>query len=157
LNIVARYLLALVPLLSTMLCCPLSGPGGSAPPPPSVGSAPPNSAPGIPGFGAVGVPRAQFLASWTTLIGNGFCRDGMYFRECFTVTEAECIELTTRAAQNCINANMATIPDPIPAGYGETLGRTLGECAGTSYEQALAVQGKRKNDAICNDPSHWIP
>ena len=20
-----------------------------------------------------------------------------------------------------------------------------------------AAQGKRKNDAICNDPSHWIP
>ncbi len=30
-NIVARYLLALVPLLSMMVCRPLSSPGGSAP------------------------------------------------------------------------------------------------------------------------------
>ena len=156
-HVFVRYLLALLPLLATTLCCPLSNPGGTPPPPPPIPVSQPMPTSGAPMPPGMGVPRAQFLASWTTLVANGFCRDGMYFRECFRVTQPECIELSTRAAQNCINANLATIPDPIAPGQGEPIGRTLGECAGTSYEQALAVQGKRKSDAICNDASHWVP
>lgn len=156
--IFARHLLTLLPLLSMMLCCPLSGPGGGggSPPPPPFGAPVPTSAP-APGVPGMGTPRAQFLASWTTLVADGFCRDGMYFRECFRVTQSECIDLSTRSAQNCISAHLASIPDPIAAGQAEGIGRTLGECAGTSYEQALAVQGKRKSDPLCNDPSHWVP
>lgn len=151
----ARYLLALLPLLSVMVCCPLSTPGAPSPPAPGPAPMPTSAAaPGIPGSGT---PRPQFLASWTTLVANGFCRDGMYFRECFHVTQSECIELATRSAQNCIAAHSASIPDPIAAADAVSIGRTLGECAGTAYEQALAAQGKRKNSAECNDPSRWVP
>jgi hypothetical protein len=107
---------------------------------------------------AAGVPRALFLASWTTLFVRTACAPDGYFRQCFAhVGDAECNQLITTASNNCIQQYLATIPDPIPHGQGAGVGQMLGSCAGSSYEIALTREGRRINSAACNDPSRWVP
>ena len=148
----ARFVASAVTLLALILACGVP----TTPPPPPALPAPP-SAPIAPGPPGSGVPRAQFLASWTTIVVHELCQPQQYFRQCFTnVDEAQCTTLITSSANNCITQSMPTIPDPIPAGSGETLGQTLGACTGTAYEQAMVMQGRRIDSAICNDATHWM-
>ena len=160
----ARHVAAATILLALILACGSNGAPGSAPPIAPVPVAPQPFAPqlappppGTLGAGGPGVPRAQFLASWTTIVVNQLCLPTQYFRQCFTnVDEAQCTSLMNTAANNCISQNMSIIPDPIPTGSGESIGRTLGECTGTAYEQAMVMQHRRIDSALCNDATHWM-
>ena len=162
----ARVVLALV--LAVVPACrarhQLDAPSGTlAPsllvPSPVAPLAPVGSVPAMkpPTAAGDGMPRALFLASWTTGFVRHVCASDQYFRQCFRdVDDAACDRLMTSAANNCIVQNMATIPDPLPRGQGSTVGRTLGTCAGTAFESTLSMEGRRISNAVCNDVNHWV-
>ncbi|MFK8000035.1 MAG: hypothetical protein AB8H86_10575 [Polyangiales bacterium] len=115
--------------------------------------------------GAEGLRPAQrpgmTRAEWTARFVPGYlevsCRDGFFFRECFTdVDRADCErEMTTRIA-DCVADATVDIPAQITsAEVSRQATLRVGRCAGTRYEEALMEAGSFIDSDLCNDPSNW--
>lgn len=104
------------------------------------------------------VPRAVWVESFKTGFANYICKSGEFFRECFNVTERECLEEALRATKTCLADKGPSLPDPIKLPEeGTKWGSVVGSCAGSAYEIGLKARGKRKESAECNNPSLWLP
>jgi hypothetical protein len=84
------------------------------------------------------VTKSVWLEAMRTRLPAAFCRESEFFRKCFTVTEAQCIEEATRSTKECIKS----LAEEMPAEFhqpadGTSWGRKLGECAGRGYSASL--------------------
>lgn len=131
------------------------------------GAAPPSAEPEQMGSeeGAGGLRPAQrpgmTRAEWTARFVPGYlevsCRDGFFFRECFTdIDRADCErEMTARIAE-CVADATVDIPAQITsAEISRQATLRVGRCAGTRYEEALMEAGSFIDSDLCNDPSSW--
>ena len=101
------------------------------------------------------IPRKAWLSVMESALPAEFCKAEMYFRQCFTVTEGECLEAATRSTLTCIAQLETSIPDPLEAiEGGKHWGTKIGECAGAAYEVRLKKKLSTKKE--CKDPLHWM-
>ena len=84
-----------------------------------------------------------------------FCQEKQYFRQCFTVSEGECLRVASNATRVCLGNKQDQFPDVlVQPKDGSHWGGIVGECAGNAYEAALLE--KRINSDKCNDVNNWI-
>jgi hypothetical protein len=103
------------------------------------------------------VTKSAWMEIMKTAVPNAFCSGkgiSRYFRECFTVTEDQCIEEALRAVKVC----MLSIADQIPAELhqpedGRSWGSKLGKCAAEGYE--LSLIKSRVDSADCKDATKF--
>jgi hypothetical protein len=104
---------------------------------------------------AQAVTKAEWMKGVQDMLPGVFCKSGMYFKECFKASQAECEKTAGAATKQCL----AEVADKLPATFDEKSGREWGEkvgsCAGNAFEKALA--GKKSSDKRCDDASNWIP
>lgn len=166
-----------LPLILVIAAC--SGDEQAAPSPPAEpveptenaalpeGAAAPSTDPEQTGSdeGADGLRPAQrpgmTRAEWTARFVPGYlevsCRDGFFFRECFTDVDRPACEreMTTRIAE-CVADATVDIPAQITsAEISRQATLRVGRCAGTRYEEALMEAGSFIDSERCNDPSNW--
>jgi hypothetical protein len=100
------------------------------------------------------IAKQDWIEALRTALPGGFCAPEEYFRQCFTVTEDECLSAARLATKSCL----AELEDKIPAKLvqpedGTEWGGKVGSCAGMAFERQLTK--KRKNTKKCNDASNW--
>ena len=84
-----------------------------------------------------------------------FCRDTMYFRTCFKISEQDCRTMTTAQIEACLDRHPDIVPKDVNRQTGQAAGNRLGTCAGEGLESALRRQGKFTGAAHCNDLEYW--
>jgi hypothetical protein len=101
-------------------------------------------------------PGAQlFVTLMAESTPREFCQEQAFFRQCFSVTEAECRTRIRAEFAKCARAHAAEMPAHPDAENGRTAGEVLGRCTGAAYEIGLAAQGRRSMRAECNDIDRW--
>jgi hypothetical protein len=106
------------------------------------------------GAGAATVAKQTWIDGMSTAIPTMFCTPNHYFRQCFSVTAAECEETSASAARVCLNKHKDEIPGVLQQPQdGQRLGTVIGQCAGSAYEVTLIK--KRSNNPKCSDPNNW--
>ena len=103
---------------------------------------------------AATIDRASWIGGMETAIPTMFCASSQYFRQCFSVSPEECEETSASAARVCLSRYRDQIPEVLNQPQdGQRLGQLVGQCAGSTYEIALAK--KRTSTPKCNDPANW--
>lgn len=88
---------------------------------------------------------------------KAMCEDKQFFRQCFSVDEAECKSRFANLMEVCLKQHPGSVPKVVNAETGAAGGQTLGTCMGSTYELDLKKEGKRTDSAKCNDISNWVP
>lgn len=102
---------------------------------------------------------------WIAVMKEGLpealCKDSMYFRQCFQVTQEECLTQSKNSFDKClpnfkndILKNFGSRGDASLSADGAEWGAKIGECTGVDYETTLI--SKRINSDKCKDPKNWI-
>ncbi len=104
---------------------------------------------------ALGRDAALFVELMADAVPREFCRDEMYFRACFAITENECRVRVGAALAVCVKLHRDVIPERPDGDSGRRAGEQLGSCAGFRYEQGLAAEGRRSQRAECDDLDRW--
>ena len=100
------------------------------------------------------VPKDDWLKQMEMVAPQMFCDARQYFRQCFDVSAEECQSAVSSAMQVCVEKYKADVPEMLQQPQdGTRFGKLIGECAGTSYEVAMA--DKHTRDPICFDASRW--
>jgi hypothetical protein len=103
------------------------------------------------------VAKSTWMEAMKTAIPNVFCSGkgvSRYFRECFKVTEDQCLEAALRATKVCLLSLADEIPQELhQPDDGRSWGNKLGKCAGDGYDIALAAS--RIDSAACKDPTNF--
>lgn len=101
------------------------------------------------------ISRQAWINGMQDKLPAAFCQEKQYFRQCFTVTETECLRVASNATTVCLGSKQKEIPDElVQPKDGSHWGGIVGECAGNAYEAALLE--KRINSDKCNDVNNWI-
>jgi hypothetical protein len=101
------------------------------------------------------ISKEAWLDGMQNKLPAAFCEEKQYFRQCFTVTETECLKVASNATRMCLGSKQDNIPDVlVQPKDGAHWGGIVGECAGNAYETAI-IQ-KRINSDRCNDANNWI-
>jgi hypothetical protein len=101
------------------------------------------------------IPKAQWIVQMQKLLPTTFCQPGMYFRECFKVTEAQCNEVASTTTHQCLKDVEDKLPATLDASSGRDWGTKVGTCAGGQFETSQMT--KKVASAKCSDPSNWVP
>jgi len=100
------------------------------------------------------VTKAKFMEVMKTALPSAFCKDKMYFRQCFKITEDECIQEALRDTKICLTSEAGKLPDILNQPQdGQKYGREIGSCAGATFSTTLG--GKKIDSPLCNDPKKW--
>lgn len=102
------------------------------------------------------VDSKTWMANMTEVMPGLFCNANNYFRQCFEVSEAECLQVATEMTRHCLDQMAGQIPAMLKLPEeGRQWGSQVGSCAGVAYERQLMAN--RINSARCNDPGNWTP
>jgi len=103
---------------------------------------------------AQSMERSQWVSKMREVMPAAFCKDGTYFRTCFSVDTEGCRAAASAAMDACLQRYEAQMPTTFRnPEEGGRWGRVVGACAGTQFES-----GNRKlkrSLARCNDPKAW--
>lgn len=103
-----------------------------------------------------GITREDFIVQMRPILLPIMCEPTSYFRQCFAVGEVDCYTLAGVAYDSCTGELVYQMPPVLyTEADGAAAGEMIGTCAGTAYEQGLAMNGLRYNTPACNDPSIW--
>ncbi len=91
---------------------------------------------------------------------KALCKDAIYFRQCFKITETECKTQALQSFEKCLIPTQTELYKKFGAtgtkdlaAEGAFWGGKLGECSGIDFEKSLLT--KRINSDKCNDPKNW--
>lgn len=101
------------------------------------------------------VERDQWLRSFPFEVVGYFCRQEMFFMQCFEVSVHECTQVASTAVDVCLDYISEQLPESLDSGARELWGARLISCAGSVYEQALKQRLVFRDNARCGDPSNW--
>lgn len=103
----------------------------------------------------------KWIAAMKENLPEALCKDSMYFRQCFQVTQEECLTQSKNSFDKCLPnfkndvlKNFGAKGDANLSADGAAWGAKIGECTGVDYETSLL--SKRINSDKCNDPKNWI-
>jgi len=100
------------------------------------------------------VSKDFWMDAMKTELPNTFCQSMEFFRECFDVSEDQCIEAASLATKICLHQYINQIPDTlVQPKDGAKWGNIVGQCAGENYHQTLSRMFK--NTKECNDIDYW--
>lgn len=104
-----------------------------------------------------GMTRAEWTARFVPGYLEVSCRDGFFFRECFSdVDRADCEREMTRHIADCVADSTVDIPAQITsAELSRQATLRVGRCAGTRYEDAAIEAETFVDSELCNNPEHW--
>ncbi|NND66138.1 MAG: hypothetical protein HKN19_01005 [Halioglobus sp.] len=103
---------------------------------------------------SIEITREDWLARQSTAIPTALCMQSQRFRECYSVTKAECTEVVKAATQTCLLKFEPRLPEVLDTrGHIRFWGGALAACAGTSYESTMA--DRRKSGNWCDDQTGW--
>lgn len=97
----------------------------------------------------------KWIGVMRELLPKELCKTGSFFRECFTIDEAECLQVAKAELEPCVTKNAASLPQIRDSETGRKGGEMLGRCVGIAFQQGLDKKGKFTNTQKCNDPSQW--
>jgi hypothetical protein len=101
------------------------------------------------------VSRKAWIEGMQDKLPAALCQEKQYFRQCFRITEKECLSVAENATRMCLKSRQNEIPPVlVQPNDGRRWGRLVGECAGDAFETAL--KNKRINSDKCNDVNNWI-
>ena len=101
------------------------------------------------------VNKQEWIAHMQKALPPAFCEENQYFRQCFKVTQRECLETTAAVTRQCLNKKENDIPEVlVQPRDGSQWGSVVGECAGDAYESRLL--DRRISSDKCNDVKNWI-
>lgn len=101
------------------------------------------------------VGRDEWTNAMTTALPNAFCQPQQFFRQCFDISEAQCMETATQTTRQCLQQFSAQFPQVFKQpDDGTYWGSKVGECAGEAYQTTLSKEFK--NTAKCNDVNQWM-
>jgi len=101
------------------------------------------------------VNKQEWIAHMQKALPPAFCEEKQYFRQCFKVTQQECLDTTAAVTRQCINKKENDIPEVlVQPRDGSHWGGIVGECAGDAYEKKLL--DRRIDSDRCNDVKNWI-
>jgi hypothetical protein len=101
------------------------------------------------------ITKQAWIEHMKTALPKAFCEQKQYFRQCFKVTEQECLNTAAAMTNMCLNKKAPEMPDIlVQPKDGSDWGGKVGECTGESYESALL--DKRINSDRCNEVKNWI-
>ena len=104
---------------------------------------------------AVEVSKSEWMDRMSTGLPAYFCQSDQYFRQCFDVSAEKCEESMSSATRLCLKKFENEIPEVlVQPSAGTNWGTIVGRCVGETYD--VVNVKKRKTDAICLDPSHWM-
>jgi hypothetical protein len=102
------------------------------------------------------IARDVWLDAFKNALPVALCKDRSYFRSCFSVTAAECEQVSASATRVCIGNVRKQLPPKLhQPDEGTAWGRRIGGCVGTSYESTLAQH--KLQSPKCDDPTAWPP
>jgi hypothetical protein len=101
------------------------------------------------------IGKQAWIEHMQNALPKAFCEQKQYFRQCFRVSEQECLTTASTVTNMCLNKLKAQFPEVFyqPQDGSNWVGK-VGECAGDAYEQSLL--DKRINTEYCNDVKNWI-
>ena len=98
---------------------------------------------------AVQVSKQEWIKGMATALPAAFCRDGQYFRECFSVSQEECEKIAMSATRVCLEQHKEEIPEQLNQPKdGTHWGTVVGKCVGNTYETVLVKE--KINTEKCN-------
>lgn len=101
------------------------------------------------------VGRDTWTNAMSTALPNAFCQPQQFFRQCFDISEAQCVETATKVTRQCLQQFSAQFPQVFKQpDDGTYWGTKVGECAGEAYQTTLSKEFK--NTAKCNDVNQWM-
>ncbi len=107
----------------------------------------------VPANGAE-VSKGAWIKGMMRALPAAFCKDKMYFRQCFEVSQQDCIDVAALATESCLEQISSKLPEIlVQPKDGAKFGRTVGGCAGQKYEQAL--KSRFTDTARCRDVNNW--
>ncbi len=125
-------------------------------PAPEATPSPIPATPVVPLKNPTGDPQTDtWLDQMRALLPKELCKQGTFFRECFTITEAECMQVSREEFEPCVKNNLAKLPRIRDASTGQQGGEILGRCVGIGFQTRLDKIGRFTNTPKCNDPSQW--
>lgn len=100
------------------------------------------------------ISKEAWIKYMSTALPTAFCQSNQYFRQCFNVTQAECVDTAFSATRSCLEQYKDEIPDILnQSGDGSHWGRIIRSCASESYE--LALHDKLIQNEKCSNPDYW--
>lgn len=97
----------------------------------------------------------QWLKSFPFEVMGYFCREEMFFMQCFEVSAHECTQVVSTSVDVCLDYIKEQMPESLDRQARELWGAKLISCAGSVYEQALRQRRLFRNNAQCDDPLMW--
>ncbi len=99
--------------------------------------------------------REQWLKSFPFEVVGYFCREEMFFMQCFEASVHECTQVASTSVGVCLDYIKDQVPESLDREARELWGARLISCAGSVYEQALRQKLLFRDNAGCDDPSMW--
>ena len=101
------------------------------------------------------VNKQEWTAHMQKALPNAFCEENQYFRQCFKVTQQECLDAASTITRQCLDKNKDDMPEIlVQPRDGSHWGGIVGACAGDAYDARLL--DKRISSDKCNDAENWI-
>lgn len=99
--------------------------------------------------GEIIVSRSEFIEQMKTVLPHSLCAENLIFRECFKVTEDECIREALRATKTCLMSMENEMPEKLRQPQdGVKWGEKIGTCIGNNY--VIRLKDKQVNSKKCD-------
>ncbi len=109
-----------------------------------------------PGASSEGDPQTEtWIRRLGELLPGEFCKEGTFFRQCFTISAAECEATAAAHYTPCVSTHRAALPLIRSAESGQQGGEIIGSCVGVAFHSELEQKGKFISSAKCNDADAW--
>ncbi|MEM9067583.1 MAG: hypothetical protein AAGE52_03725 [Myxococcota bacterium] len=102
----------------------------------------------------MGITRDAWIAQMRVRVPRMFCAPDQFFRQCFRIDEAQCVEEATTTTNACLEQHQGSLPDRLGPQEGAHWGQVVGSCSGTQFEASLL--SVRISNPRCNDVRNWI-
>jgi len=98
---------------------------------------------------APAIGKQQWMENMQNTLPDLLCQDDRYFMECFDNTHSECMELTQRFVEACLNNTALSLPKTLMAADRKQWGEIVGRCSYDLYEKFMGSQ--KKDLPACHD------
>ena len=97
-------------------------------------------------------------SDWITYVQKALpgviCQSDQYFRQCFNVSDNNCLQVARKASLDCLSNEAPNIPKILDFIVGEQWGNIIETCVGGEYEERFS--DKKSKAPQCSNSSYWI-
>ena len=90
------------------------------------------------------IDKKAWAELMTTALPAAFCKADSVFMQCYEMTQAQCLEATLPAAQQCIDET--ALPDSWTKGDGRKWGAVIGSCTEDKLVKVVKLKNGKTSD-----------